>query len=268
MSHLAKSSKAHRLLQGALSAWLTVAMVGQLIFAAYVITLYGGGAMSGSLERWNQITPRGWHAGETLGNVVFASHVLLTVVIVMGGLLQLLPLLRRSAPALHRWNGRLYLATAAVLSLGGVAMILTRGTVGGAWQQVGTAVNGLVIVVCAAVAWQHARARRFDLHRRWALRLFLCVSGVWFFRIGLMAWLAAFQAPVGFDPKTFSGPFLTALAFGQFLLPLLVLEIVFRAQTSAFHALRVATAGLVVGLTLLTAFGIFAATMGMWAPHM
>lgn len=254
-------------LQRTVAAWLAVAFIGQLIFAGYVTALYGGAALAGRFEQWNRVTPRGWRADDAVGNLVFGSHVFFTVVIVLGGLVQLLPPLRRRWPALHRWNGRLYVAAAVVLALGGVAMILTRGTVGGLWQQVGTAVNGLAVLLCAAMAWRHARAREFERHRRWALRLFLCVSGVFFFRIGLMAWLGIFRAPVGFDAKSFSGPFLTALAFGQFLLPLLVLELVFHAQGTARRAVRGATTVLVGALTLLTAFGIAMATMGMWLPR-
>jgi hypothetical protein len=255
-------------LQASVAAWFAVAMAGQLIFASYVLGLYGGGLVAGRMAQWNQVTPRAWLPGETLGNLVFGSHVLFTVVVVMGGLIQLLPALRRRAPRLHRWNGRLFLLSAVVLSLGGIVMILTRGTVGGVWQQVGTGVNGLVILGCAAMAWRHARARRFDLHRRWALRLFLSVSGVWFFRIGLMAWLMIWREPVGFDPESFSGPFLTVLAFGTFTVPLLVLELVFRAQASPQPGLRRATAGLVLALTALTALGIVGATLGMWLPRM
>lgn len=99
-------------LQWAVSAWLAVAIVGQLIFAGYVTALYGGSALSGRLEGWNAVTPRGWRADDLLGNLVFGSHVLLTVVIVIGGLIQLLPALRRRSPGLHRWNGRLYVVAA------------------------------------------------------------------------------------------------------------------------------------------------------------
>jgi len=76
------------------------------------------------------------------------------------------------------------------------------------------------------------------------------------------------RAPVGFDPATFSGPFLTALALAQFMLPLAVLELVFHAQASAQRGLRVAVAGLVAALTVLTAMGIAAATAGMWWPRL
>ena len=37
------------------------------------------------------------------------------------------------------------------------------------------------------------------------------MNGVWFFWLGLLLWLMIHQQPVGFDPKTFTGPFLTFL---------------------------------------------------------
>jgi Predicted membrane protein (DUF2306) len=257
-----------RALRWAATGWLGVALLGQIAFAVYVLALYGGGLVAGDLQRWNAVTPRAYQPGDAWGNVVFGSHVLFTVAVVFGGVLQLLPALRRSAPAVHRWNGRLYLLAAVVLATGGVAMMVLRGTVGSALQQTGTALNGVVIVLCAVMAWRHARARRIAEHRRWALRLFVAVSGVWFFRIGLMAWLLLHRAPVGFDPETFTGPFLVALAFAQFALPLAVLELLFHAQApGAGRTLRLATAALLALLTLLTALGIAGATALMWWPR-
>ena len=97
----------------------------------------------------------------------------------------------------------------------------------------------------------------------WALRLFIAVNGVWFFRVGLMLWLIVWQAPVGLDPQTFTGPFLYVLSFAQFLLPLAVLEIYLRAR----HRGALLALGLVL-LSLATAGGIFGATMMMWLPRM
>lgn len=249
--------------------WLSVALLGQLAFGAYVFAVYGGGLWSGQLERWNAATPRGHVPGEWLGNLVFGSHMAFTLVVIFGGLVQLLPVLRRRAPALHRWNGRVYLIAAVLLALGGTVLMLTRGTVGSVAQQAGTVLNGVVILACAAMAWRHARARRLAEHRRWALRLFVAVSGVWFFRIGLMAWLLLHRAPVGFDPETFTGPTLLVLAYAQFLLPLAVLELFFRAQAPQAGATRRwATAGLLGLLTLLTALGITGAVLMMWWPRM
>ncbi|MGH8464227.1 MAG: hypothetical protein ACRER5_08770, partial [Pseudomonas sp.] len=126
----------------------------------------------------------------------------------------------------------------------------------------------VLILWFVVMAWQSARKRAFDQHRRWALRLFLVVSGVWFFRIGLMLWLALNQAPVGFDPKTFTGPTLTALSFLQTLLPLAMLQGYFQAQNSRSPGVRW-LATLTFGLaTLATLLGSAAATMIMWWPNM
>jgi len=115
---------------------------------------------------------------------------------------------------------------------------------------------------------RHAMDRRFALHRRWALRLFLAVSGVWFFRIGLTFWILLNQGPAGFDPETFTGPALTTLAFAQYLLPLAVLQLYFHAQDRGGSRGRTAMAASLFAATLLTAAGIFAASMMLWLPHL
>jgi Predicted membrane protein (DUF2306) len=249
-------------------AWLVVAVLGQLLFAAYVMGFYGRAALQGQFETWNKVLPRGFVAGETAGNTLVALHLLFTTIIIVAGALQLLPALRRHAPRVHRWNGRLYLLSALVLATGGLTMLLTRGTVGGFWQHVAISVNGVLILACGALVLWHARARRFDAHRRWALRLFLLVGGVWFFRIGLMLWLLIHRAPVGFDPKTFTGPFLVFLSFAQYVLPLLVLELYLAAQRSSKPALQLGMSGLMALLTLATVAGIAGAGMAMWLPRM
>jgi hypothetical protein len=72
---------------------------------------------------------------------------------------------------------------------------------------------------------------------------------------------------VGFDPKTFQGPFLTFLGLAQFLLPLAVLELYLRAERSSPLG-RLAMAGGLVVLTLAMGAGIGAATVGMWLPRL
>jgi Predicted membrane protein (DUF2306) len=265
---LTPSWPAARVLKAAGAAWLVVAVLGQLLFASYVMAFYGRATLAGQFETWNKVLPRGFVAGDTTGNAVVALHLLFTTVIIVAGAVQLLPVLRRRAPRVHRWNGRLYLLSALVLAAGGLIMVWTRGAVGGLWQHVAISVNGVLILACGAVALWHARARRFDAHRRWALRLFLLVGGVWFFRIGLMLWLLIHRAPVGFDPVTFSGPFLVFLSFAQFVLPLAVLELFFTAQRSSKPGLQIGMAAALALLTLATVAGIAGAGMAMWLPRM
>ena len=102
----------------------------------------------------------------------------------------------------------------------------------------------------------------------WALRLFVAVSGVWFFRVGLMAWIVANRGPVGFDPKTFSGPFLSALAVAVYVAPVGVMELYLRAQRSRGDGANIAMAAAMAALALATLVGMVAAGAFMWLPHL
>lgn len=253
----------------AANSWFVVAAIGLTLFAVYVTLFYGGAALRGDPAGWNKVLPKGYVAGAPFGNAVLAMHLALAVFVTLGGALQLVPQVRAAAPRLHRWIGRGYLIAVAVTSLGGTWLVWTRGTVGDLTQHVAITLNAATIVACGLLAWRHAVARRIDVHRRWALRLFLVANGVWFFRVGLMLWLLIWQRPAGFDPKAFAGPFLSFLSFAQYLLPLVVLELYFLARRPASGtALRFGVAALLALLTLATAAGVFGAFMGMWLPRL
>lgn len=254
-------------LNAAARFWFAATVAGQLIFAAYIVSLYGGAAADGNFNGWNKVMTHGFVRADLAGNVVTAVHLLLAAVIMLGGALQLVPRVRASAPSFHRWNGRVYLVAAVVTALSGLYMMWFRGAVGDIVQHAGTSMNAVLVVACAVMAVRRALSRDFAAHRRWALRLFLCVSGVWFFRVGLMFWLAVNGGPAGFDADTFTGPFLSFLAFAQYLLPLAVLELYLRAGAGGVAA-RCATALLLMALTLAMALGIAVATIGMWWPRM
>jgi uncharacterized membrane protein len=259
---------ADRAVRVAATAWFVVAVVGQILFALYISVLYGGAAVRGDLLGFNRAMPKGYVPGDTIGNVTIFVHLALALLITSAGALQLVPLVRRRAPWLHRWVGRSYIVAALLISVGGLYLVWVRGTVGDVSQHIGSTLNASLIGTCGILAWRAARAREFVAHRRWAMRLFLVASGVWFFRVGLMLWLLIFRRPVGFDPKTFQGPFLTLLTFGESVVPLLVLELYFWAQRSAGARGRMAVAVTLGVLTLATAVGIFGATMGLWLPKM
>lgn len=256
------------MLKAGATSWFVVAVLGQLVFVAYVIGFYGRAAVQGRFEAWNKVLPHGYVPGDTFGNFVVSLHLAFATVVIVGGALQLVPAIRRAAPAFHRWNGRVYLASVLLMSVGGLVMVWTRGSVGDSSQHIAISINALLIVAFAGMALRHALARRIDVHRRWGLRLYLVVGGVWFFRIGLMAWIVVNRGPVGFDPKAFSGPFLTFLAFAQYVLPLAVLELYLRAQAGRGSLQRVAVACVLFASTLVTAGGVAAASMIMWLPRL
>lgn len=248
---------------------MAVALGGLWLFALYVVGAFGLPALAGNWEAWGRRLPRGLVAGDAIGNAVLVAHLLFTVVLVGAATLQFLPAVRRRWPALHRASGRLFLGCALLLAGGGLWMVWARGTVGDLSQHLAISVNALLIFGCAAMAWREAVARRIDSHRRWALRLFVAVCGVFFFRVVLMLWLLANRGPAGFDPQTFSGPALTTIAWAVYVfVPLAVLQAVLVAQRGgSLAAQRRASLGM-AALTLVTAVGVLATAAFMWWPRM
>jgi hypothetical protein len=265
---LAQKSFGDTALKAAARFWFAVAIVGQWIFAFYVASFYGGSALRGNFAAWNKTLGHGYVAGDTIGNSALAGHLLFAVAVTFAGALQLVPQIRARFPAFHRWNGRIFVVIAFAQGIDGLYLALSgRNLVGGVAERIAVDINAGLIMLCAAMAWRAARARDFATHRRWALRLFLVANGVWFFRLGLMFWLLVNQGPVGFDPTAFTGPFITFLAFAQYLLPLAVLEVYLRAQARGSAPSRIATAAGLSALTIMMAIGIFSASTGMWLPR-
>jgi uncharacterized membrane protein len=259
------SSVAEKSLKAATRLWFGVTVVGQLTFGFAVVSFYGLTALRGDYHGWT-IT-NGHMPGITPRTPAVAMHLISAVIVMLAGAVQLVPGVRKRFPAFHRWNGRIYMLTAVVLSGAGIYMTWSRGSVGDIPQHLGSTLNLILIWIFAALALRYALARDFATHRRWALRMFIVLSGSWFIRIMLFLTLAVFKGPVGFDPTTFTGSYLTFLSFADYLLPLGILEMYFLAQARPGALRRVAMAAALFVLTLLMAAGLFVLTMGIWVPQ-
>lgn len=209
--------------------------------------------------------PHGFVRGDTVVNFQFAAHVLMAAVMTVGDTFQLIPQLRARVPKLHRWTGRMFIVMAITPSLGGLYMVWISGRYSQLVNALGISLNAVLIITSGAMAWRYAVARDFVSHRRWALRTFMLASGVWFMRLGYMAWIMINQGPVGIG-QTGDGPFDTVWQFGSFLLPLLILEIYLRVEQSGTTTARFLTAAALVVSSVLTGIGIFGAYMFMWRP--
>jgi uncharacterized membrane protein len=264
-SRLEMSSVADTALKAAARFWFVVTVLGQLIFAFTVASFYLLTALRGDYHKWN--FTNGYIPGFSMGNTAVVLHVASAVIIMLAGAAQLVPQIRDRFPVFHRWNGRIYLLTAVTLSVAGLYMTWIRGSVGDLSVHLASTLGAVLIWLCGGMALRHALARDFKTHRRWALRFFLVVSGSWFFRIGFFLSFLIFKGPVGFDPVTFRGPFLTFMSFAQYLLPLGVLEIYLQAQDRPGALRRVAAAGMLFVFTLVMVAGLFAVGMTQWAPQ-
>ena len=259
---------ADRVLKGSGVLWFLTAAIGQIAFVYFIIAYYGTRTASGNYAGWNdRPIIDGYIAGDGPGNFMFAAHVLLAAVITAGGLAQLTPQIRNNARAFHRWNGRLFLMIAYFMAGGGIWLTWGRGTHLSNISGLGVSFNGVLIIIFASLAWFQAARREIDSHRQWAMRTFMVVNGVWFFRVGIMAWIIINQGPVGMN-ETLSGPADIALSFGSYLVPLAVLEFYFAAGRAHSAGPKWAAAILVVIMTALMAVGIFGTIAFMWGPYL
>ena len=259
------SSVANTTLIVAARSWFVVTVVGQLFFAFAIASFYTLTALRGDYHGWN--FTHGFVPGVTKGNWAVVMHVASAAAIMLAGAAQLVPQVRSRFPVFHHWNGRIYMLAVVTLSLAGLYMTWIRGSVGDLPQHLGGTLNAILMWLFAALALRYALARDFKTHRRWALRLFLAVSGSWFYRIGFFLAIVLNKGPFGFDPATFTGPFPTFMSFANYLFPLAVLEIYFLAQDRPGALRRMATAGLLFVLTLGMIAGLFAVTLVIWVPQ-
>lgn len=258
--------RADKILNASTTAWFAVTATGQLLFVYFIAVFYGGAVVKGNLGLWNSTLHHGLIEGDAMGNTALAAHLIVAAMITVGGLLQLIPQMQTRARTFHRWNGRLYVSMAIIASLSGLYMIYTRGFVGGIYVGIGNTINALLIMVCALLTWRYAVRGKFEKHRQWALRLFVVVSGVWFFRIIFGFWILMNQSAPG-HTDAFSGPFDIFIAFAHTLLPIAVVEVYLWTKDQGSGSRYAMATGLFV-LTLALTVGIFGASMIFWMPNL
>jgi uncharacterized membrane protein len=249
--------------------WFIIAAIGQWFFGIYITLFYGGSTLLGNFENWNKVLPHGYVEGEFWGNLLVGIHVMFAMIMVIGGPLQFIPQIRNRFRTFHRLLGKTYVFMSIIMAIDGFTMIWTRGSVGGTFQHINISIQAIYIILFAFLTIKFARNREFAKHQNWAWRLFMVSNGVWFFRVGLMAWLIIHQAPVGFDKETFDGPFLWVLSTLAYSIPLslIVFEMYLHAEKSQNKTFQLTTASVIFILTLIMTIGIIGATIGMWLPR-
>jgi hypothetical protein len=252
--------------------WSSIALAGVVwissaIFGVYILAFFGGAIPAGTLEEWNQSLPNLYSASTPAASAGIGAHFFAGAVLLLLGPVQLIGEIRAKAPAVHRWIGRVYAFAAFAAGVGGLVFILARGTVGGWMMSVAFATYGALMVLAAVQAVRHAMARRIDIHRAWAIRLFALAIGSWLYRICYGLFFAIMGPEDAGHTTAFDGWFDYVMDWAFFVPPLIVAEMFIRARRSnASTATRIgATAALTLSAALI-AYATFFFTILGWGP--
>jgi hypothetical protein len=244
----------------AATAWFSAAL-----FGAYIVFFYAGAVAVGAPAQWNEVLPGLFEPDAAAATAGIAAHFAAGGILLLLGPIQLVGRVRRAAPAFHRWTGRLYVASALVAGLGGLAFIFGKGTIGGTAMNVGFGLYGALVVTAAVEAFRHARARRFEHHRAWAIRLFALVIGSWLYRMEYGLWFVATDRAG--HTADFRGLFDLVMNFAFYLPNLAVAELFIRARAAPGRpSLQAGGAALLTAATVLLAIATWEFARLAWLP--
>ena len=245
--------------------WFVAAAIGQFAFVTYIASFYYASTIQGDFARIDGRVVHGFIQGDMLGNALFLSHVLLAFWITASGPLQLIPQVRNRFRTFHRWNGRFYLTVALVTSTGALILSYLRPQFGGVQLLLVNTIDGVLIIAFALLTLRAALRRRFEDHRRWALRMFIVVSGVWFFRLGYGFYYFLTAGKMPGTNMTLTGPadLGAACTWG---IALLGLEFYLHAQRSNSGALKLAAAAMAFTAAGATLIASYMAAQIFWLP--
>jgi len=244
-----------------------VIAASQLLFITYITKFYGGSAFSNNTESWSEMSIKGYVEGDSIGNFVFATHLILAVVITISGLIQLVPWIRENWLRIHKYSGRIYIYTATILSLGGLYLVWIREAILSINGAIAISLNALLIFLFSFMTIIKARSGQIKSHRKWALRTFIVVSGVWFFRIGFMAWIMIHQE-AKWSTENLDGPFDLVWSYANYLLPLTILEMYFYLSEKQEKSKDYILSVILILCLMVICIGTVGSYMIMWGPNM
>lgn len=139
--------------------WIAPLAISTAIFLVTVLPRYVGLDPTLSLVP----TDRGAAFYPALVTHIFAGSVMLSAAV-----LQLWPWLRAHHPRVHRWSGRVYVATALVTGV--AALVVAQFPSAGVAQQVANTLMSVLFLTFTLLGYRAVRQRRFGDHREWMVR--------------------------------------------------------------------------------------------------
>ena len=190
-------------------------------------------------------------------------HLIFAVLVITAGPVQLIPMIRRHWPHVHRWNGLIYTVLMIAATVSGL-YLLFREDIGSWTLKAGFVAQTAFIIAFAGFTILAAISRDLVTHERWALRFFVVANIAFYYRIILVVWVMQ-TGGLGINMETGEGWFLDMMAVTQFF-PLLLLEAYFFAQrTSLVKVKRCVQIGLYI-TSLVIFIGSVLLSVGMWFP--
>lgn len=234
-------------------------------FAMYILAFYLGAIPAGHLEQWNNNLAGLYDKGRLTAFLAMSAHLATGAIILLLGPVQLIGSLRRRWPAVHRWIGRIYVFTAAVAGVGGLAFVISKGTIGGGPMNAGFGLYGALVLLAAVETWLQAVRGHYEVHRAWAIRLFALAIGSWLYRMDYGFWLLAVHR-LG-HTEDFRGPFDVFMSFFFYLPNLAIAELFIRApRISSHRVFRMAAALALNVATIVVAVGTYYFLRFYWGP--
>jgi uncharacterized membrane protein len=127
------------------------------------------------------------------------THIFTGSIMLAAAVLQLWPWLRAHHPRVHRWSGRVYVASALVTGL--VALVVAQFPSAGLGQQVANTLLGVLFLVCTLLGFRAVRQRRFGDHREWMVRSTALAFSIVANRFWIPVLLAIFVPEALTDPS-------------------------------------------------------------------
>jgi hypothetical protein len=249
----------------AAAALVVTALGSALLFGLYILAFYAGALADGDPTAWNGIVPHLYEPRSPVGTAGIGLHFAGGGIILVLGGIQLVGRLRARYPAVHRWLGRVYATAAIMAAIGGLTFIIVNGTIGGPVMNVGFAIYGVLMGTAAVQTVRHARARRFERHRAWAVRLFALAIGSWLYRMDYGFWLLL--ADGAGHTATFRGAFDVVMAFFFYVPNLALAEVFIRSRRVDVPAsVQVAAASVFAAATGFLLLGTYYFTKLYWGP--
>lgn len=157
--------------------------------------------------------------------VPILMHILAGSVFNLLGPFQFVPAIRRRWPAVHRWSGRVFLASGLVAGLCALWMNQFFPAFGGLSKYSANLVFGAALPISLALAYVAVRQRRIATHRAWMMRAYAIGLGVSTQRLLILPVALALGLP--------GDPWLGLLLWAGWLLNLAVVELILWRESAA-----------------------------------